>query len=255
MPSLRLVSDSGEGAASELTKLLCPTRSGPKAWFAGRWRQARLPTQTFFSLETSSPVSLYFIQTSRRDRGDDQTRLRPLLHSLSFAVTEESIETDLQVIGEIPVSLSGTVWRPWPSSFGPLPRGCSPPLSRSPSLLHSGAFIRNGPNPQFPPAGGYHWYEHKRFELLDWAVLSPRVLCLTLNKMSSRFDGDGMLHSLRLKDGKARIMSVPLRLIWGLIEAFAFVQAVSYANHWVRTHRFEKEREAGIPTFNKARQP
>jgi carotenoid cleavage dioxygenase-like enzyme len=38
----------------------------------------------------------------------------------------------------------------------------------------SGMFVRNGPNPQWPPIGQYHW-----------------------------FDGDGMLHGVEIQDGKA----------------------------------------------------
>jgi carotenoid cleavage dioxygenase-like enzyme len=38
----------------------------------------------------------------------------------------------------------------------------------------NGMFVRNGPNPQFPPLGRYHW-----------------------------FDGDGMLHGVHIQDGKA----------------------------------------------------
>lgn len=57
----------------------------------------------------------------------------------------------------------------------------------------SGMFVRNGPNPQFSPIGTYHW-----------------------------FDGDGMVHGIRLHQGKA-----------------------SYRNRYVRTHGFQKEREAG----------
>lgn len=56
-----------------------------------------------------------------------------------------------------------------------------------------GMFLRNGPNPQFAPIGNYHW-----------------------------FDGDGMLHGVLLRDGKA-----------------------SYRNRWVRTQGFVDEREEG----------
>jgi carotenoid cleavage dioxygenase-like enzyme len=56
-----------------------------------------------------------------------------------------------------------------------------------------GMFVRNGPNPQFTPVGNYHW-----------------------------FDGDGMLHGVRLEEGHA-----------------------SYRNRYVRTEGWKEEREAG----------
>ncbi len=56
-----------------------------------------------------------------------------------------------------------------------------------------GLYVRNSPNPQFEPVGKYHW-----------------------------FDGDGMVHGVRFKEGRA-----------------------SYLNRWVRTADFEKERQAG----------
>eukprot|EP01104_Vermistella_antarctica_P004847 TRINITY_DN15276_c0_g1_i1.p1 TRINITY_DN15276_c0_g1~~TRINITY_DN15276_c0_g1_i1.p1 ORF type:complete len:596 (+),score=158.51 TRINITY_DN15276_c0_g1_i1:63-1790(+) len=63
----------------------------------------------------------------------------------------------------------------------------------------AGVFVRNGPNPQFEPEGHYHW-----------------------------FDGDGMLHATRVKDGKAH-----------------------YINRYVRTKRLEEEKEAGRATHIK----
>jgi len=57
----------------------------------------------------------------------------------------------------------------------------------------AGTFLRNGPNAQFSPIGRYHL-----------------------------FDGDGMVHAVRLENGRA-----------------------SYRNRWVRTKGFEYEREAG----------
>lgn len=48
-----------------------------------------------------------------------------------------------------------------------------PILGELPAELN-GMFVRNGPNPQFPPLGRYHW-----------------------------FDGDGMLHGVHIQDGKA----------------------------------------------------
>lgn len=47
--------------------------------------------------------------------------------------------------------------------------------------------------------------------------------------LSAGFDGDGMLHAIRIKDGKA-----------------------SYANRFVKTSRLLQERAAGIPLFLKA---
>ena len=57
----------------------------------------------------------------------------------------------------------------------------------------SGMFLRNGPNPQWSPIGQYHW-----------------------------FDGDGMLHGVRIHNGQA-----------------------SYRNRYVRTRGWQLEHEAG----------
>ena len=47
-----------------------------------------------------------------------------------------------------------------------------------------------------------------------------------------RFDGDGMVHAVRLKNGK-----------------------VSYSNRWVETSRLQQERDAGKPLFGKVSTP
>ncbi|MEA5582635.1 carotenoid oxygenase family protein [Nodularia harveyana UHCC-0300] len=57
----------------------------------------------------------------------------------------------------------------------------------------SGMFVRNGPNPQWSPIGKYHW-----------------------------FDGDGMLHGLRISNGQA-----------------------TYCNRYIRTKGWEIENKAG----------
>lgn len=86
-----------------------------------------------------------------------------LFLSGNFApVHEEQTAAELTVIGQIPNGLEGM-------------------------------FVRNGPNPQFPPIGHYHW-----------------------------FDGDGMLHGVRLQGGKA-----------------------SYRNRYVRTDGYLREKAAG----------
>jgi len=60
-----------------------------------------------------------------------------------------------------------------------------------------GLYVRNGPNPQFAPLGRYHW-----------------------------FDGDGMLHGVVLRGGRA-----------------------SYRNRWVRTKAFQLEKKRGRPLW------
>jgi carotenoid cleavage dioxygenase len=57
----------------------------------------------------------------------------------------------------------------------------------------SGMFVRNGPNPQYAPMGHYHW-----------------------------FDGDGMLHGVRISKGKA-----------------------TYRNRYTRTQKWQMEHQAG----------
>ncbi|PWA55735.1 carotenoid cleavage dioxygenase 1 [Artemisia annua] len=63
----------------------------------------------------------------------------------------------------------------------------------------NGEFVRVGPNPKFAPVAGYHW-----------------------------FDGDGMIHGLRIKDGKA-----------------------TYLSRYVRTSRLKQEEYFGEPKFKK----
>jgi len=62
----------------------------------------------------------------------------------------------------------------------------------------NGTFYRNGPNPAFEPRGRYHW-----------------------------FDGDGMIHAIQLRDGRA-----------------------SYRNRWVQSAGLAEERAAGHATFD-----
>lgn len=68
-----------------------------------------------------------------------------------------------------------------------------------------------------------------------------------------------MLHSLRLKDGKVRRRQISTR---GSALSSLFppcspptpllaLQAVAYANHWVRTDRFQQERKLGLPVYTK----
>jgi len=84
-------------------------------------------------------------------------------------------------------------------NFGPVPEVGSPivlrPSSGSlPPSLHGSMFARNGPNPKHEPLSHYHW-----------------------------FDGDGMVHSVRVVDG----------------------ETVVYSNHHVKTPRLAAEDAAG----------
>ena len=81
-------------------------------------------------------------------------------------VTDERDDVDLEVVGELPEPLVGT-------------------------------YLRNGPNPAFPPVTRYHV-----------------------------FDGDGMIHAVQLRNGRA-----------------------SYRNRWVRSAGLEAERRAGHALF------
>ena len=73
----------------------------------------------------------------------DWPKNNPFLLNNFAPVAEEVVEDNLRVVGKLPKELEGT-------------------------------YLRNGPNPQFPPKGQYHW-----------------------------FDGDGMVHAVGLSNGKA----------------------------------------------------
>jgi carotenoid cleavage dioxygenase len=85
-------------------------------------------------------------------------------------------------------------------NFAPVGRECEavdlPVRGTLPPGL-AGTLFRNGPNPQFPDPRD-HW-----------------------------FTGDGMVHAIRIEDGR-----------------------VSYRNRWVRTARFQAERDAGRKLFH-----
>ncbi|KAI3823768.1 hypothetical protein L1987_05209 [Smallanthus sonchifolius] len=74
------------------------------------------------------------------------------------------------------------------------PTDCEVIDGKLPSCLN-GAYFRNGPNPQFLPRGPYHL-----------------------------FDGDGMLHAIRISNGKA-----------------------TFCSRYVKTYKYSIEKEAGFP--------
>ncbi len=67
----------------------------------------------------------------------------------------------------------------------------------------SGMFVRNGPNPQWSPIGQYHW-----------------------------FDGDGMLHGVRIHDGKA-----------------------TYRNRYIKTRGWQTENQVGKAVWTGIMEP
>ncbi|OIW07986.1 hypothetical protein TanjilG_20087 [Lupinus angustifolius] len=88
-------------------------------------------------------------------------------------------------------------------NFAPVPDE-TPPTKDLPVIGYlpdclNGEFVRVGPNPKFSPVAGYHW-----------------------------FDGDGMIHGLRVKDGKA-----------------------TYVSRFVRTSRLKQEEYFGGSKFMK----
>nr|AFU91489.1 carotenoid cleavage dioxygenase 1 [Momordica charantia] len=88
-------------------------------------------------------------------------------------------------------------------NFAPV-RDETPPITDLPVKGYlpeclNGEFVRVGPNPKFSPVAGYHW-----------------------------FDGDGMIHGLRIKDGKA-----------------------TYVSRYVKTSRLKQEEYFGGAKFMK----
>lgn len=77
-----------------------------------------------------------------------------------------------------------------------------PVIGKIPDNLN-GSFVRNGPNPQYDPIGQYHW-----------------------------FDGDGMLHQVEIKQGKA-----------------------TYRNRYVKTPGFLAEQEANKAIYTGLLEP
>ncbi|XP_020104799.1 carotenoid 9,10(9',10')-cleavage dioxygenase [Ananas comosus] len=82
--------------------------------------------------------------------------------------------------------------------MGDPPCPTSPHAGTLPECLN-GEFVRVGPNPKFVPVAGYHW-----------------------------FDGDGMIHGMRIKDGKA-----------------------TYVSRYVKTSRLKQEEYFGGAKFMK----
>ncbi|XP_006664795.2 carotenoid 9,10(9',10')-cleavage dioxygenase [Oryza brachyantha] len=112
----------------------------------------------------------------------------------------------LDLLERVAVRLGHDASKPlhWLSgNFAPI-RDETPPAQGLPVRGHlpeclNGEFVRVGPNPKFVPVAGYHW-----------------------------FDGDGMIHAMRIKDGKA-----------------------TYVSRYVKTSRLKQEEYFGGAKFMK----
>ncbi|KAG7031088.1 putative carotenoid cleavage dioxygenase 4, chloroplastic, partial [Cucurbita argyrosperma subsp. argyrosperma] len=129
-------------------------------------------------------------------KGPSTTRLEPSLPARFFNAFDDLINNFINP----PVSPSVDPRYVLADNFAPVdelpPTECEVIQGSLPSSLN-GAYIRNGPNPQYLPRGPYHL-----------------------------FDGDGMLHSLRISNGRAVLCS-----------------------RYVKTYKYTLERDAGHPVF------
>ncbi|CAM8903955.1 unnamed protein product [Rhodiola kirilowii] len=121
----------------------------------------------------------------------------------SMAIVFKSIEELIHTFLDLPLRPSIDPKYVLTGNFAPVhelpPTECEIEYGSIPAFL-DGAYIRNGPNPQFHPTGPYHLFE-----------------------------GDGMLHSIRIFKGKATLCS-----------------------RYVLTHKYLAERKVGstvIPNF------
>ncbi|RAL49055.1 hypothetical protein DM860_015046 [Cuscuta australis] len=117
------------------------------------------------------------------------------LDAVEEKLTEHELNQTLPKTADPKVQISG--------NFAPVPeqpvRQAVPVAGKIPECIQ-GVYVRNGANPLHAPVAGHHF-----------------------------FDGDGMIHAVRFKNG-----------------------AVSYACRFTETHRFVQERALGRPVFPKA---
>jgi hypothetical protein len=82
-----------------------------------------------------------------------------------------------------------------------------------------------------------HWFEVHRVPCELLCVQQQHAYCclasgfmLLVAGAACRFEGDGMVHATRIKDG-----------------------AASFCNAWVDTHKLREEKRAGFPMYAKVR--
>ncbi|KAJ9556318.1 hypothetical protein OSB04_010932 [Centaurea solstitialis] len=179
------------------------------------------PSPPWSSLPPSSPFRIRSIRieekpktittTTKRDGQDETKNPTPSLN-IEKHVTSSIVKNDQSLPATIlnafdniindfidpPLRHSIDPRRVLSNNFSPVnelpPTDCEISEGALPSCLN-GVYFRNGPNPQFLPRGPYHL-----------------------------FDGDGMLHAIRISKGKATLCS-----------------------RYVKTYKYNIEREAGFP--------
>ncbi|GLT81013.1 hypothetical protein SLA2020_524210 [Shorea laevis] len=125
-----------------------------------------------------------------------EIRVKPTMCTLIFGAFDDFINKFI----DPPIRPSVDPRRVLSHNFAPVdelpPTECEVVEGSLPLCLN-GAYIRNGPNPQYFPRGPFHL-----------------------------FDGDGMLHSIRISEGRATLCS-----------------------RYVKTYKYTTERDAGAPIF------
>ncbi|KAJ6348936.1 hypothetical protein OIU77_006514 [Salix suchowensis] len=153
------------------------------------------PTTTRTSRPTTTlPAAKKPAPSTRKSRANDRRVAEPNQPTMVFNVLEGVINNFI----DPPLRQSVDPRYVLSDNFAPVdelpPTECEVIHGSLPSCL-DGAYIRNGPNPQYLPRGPYHL-----------------------------FDGDGMLHSIRISQGKATLCS-----------------------RYVKTYKYTMERDAGAP--------
>ncbi|GAV77659.1 RPE65 domain-containing protein [Cephalotus follicularis] len=149
-----------------------------------------IPSQTH--TKTSIPSSSSSSSSSLTPSTVAKKKVEPTLSTMIFNAFDEIINNFI----DPPLKPSVDPRYVLSDNFAPVdelpPTACEVEEGSLPSCL-DGAYIRNGPNPQYLPRGPYHW-----------------------------FDGDGMLHSIRISQGRAILCS-----------------------RYVKTYKYTIERDAG----------
>ncbi|KAL6533671.1 ccd4,nced4 [Orobanche hederae] len=150
------------------------------------------------SFTTFHPIKKTIITcTQSPTQGSIKNKKRSLLPTI-FHSLDQLISTYL----DSPIHPSVDPKHVLVGNFAPVdelpPTACQVVAGTLPTCLDGGAYIRNGPHPRFIPCGPYHL-----------------------------FDGDGMLHAIKISKGKA-----------------------TFCSRYVKTYKYAVERKMGYPFFH-----